>query len=273
MAAIGDPFLVEQALKDGANVNDPGARGERALCAAAKHGHGNVLKILLENGADPNGCAVSGSRGETPLHHLGYAAYNNARGVTEAVQLLLRRGADPKICDNDGVDAIGRMKFWNRHDLARLMETHVAQFSEARVDLLITLDAVGQRLSVDLEFVQQLVKEGRLEAVELKKDVLRVSEASLRRYVNALKRVGGYNSDFPGGVYLARTTIAGLEAEIHNIEKQSVDKALLIIDGRKFDRGSHIDFNNILKDRKWLSIVLVLEGPIESDGIDITNQF
>ena len=112
-------------------------------------------------------------------------------GVMEALQLLLRRGADPKICDNDGVDAIGRTKFWHRHDLARLMETHVAQMSEARVDTLITLDAVGQRLSVELEFVQQLVKEGRLEAVELKKDMLRVSEASLRRYVNGLKKVGG----------------------------------------------------------------------------------
>ena len=56
--------------------------------------------------------------------------------------------------------------------------------------MLITLDAVGQRLSVDLEFVQRLVKEGRLEAVELKKDIVRVSEASLRRYVNGLKRIG-----------------------------------------------------------------------------------
>jgi ankyrin repeat protein len=223
VAAIGDSVLVEQALKDGANVNEPGTRGERALCAAARRGHGNVVKILLENGADPNaegdggvplyhacrepslwilgmlldagadpnGCGGGGSRGETPLHHLGYAAYNNERGVMEAVQLLLRRGADPKICDNDGVDAIGRMKFWHRHDLARLMETHVAQLSEARVDILITLDAVGQRLSVDLEFVLQLVKEGRLEAIELKKNVVRVSEASLRRYVNGLKKVGG----------------------------------------------------------------------------------
>ena len=40
-------------------------------------------------------------------------------------------------------------------------------------------------------FVLQLVKEGRLEAVELKKNVVRVSEASLRRYVNGLKKVGG----------------------------------------------------------------------------------
>ena len=222
VAAIGDSVLVEQALKDGANVNDPGARGELALCAAAKRGHGSVLKILLENGADPNvtddrgvplyhacsepsvwilqmlldagadpnGCRGSGSRGETPLHHLGYAAHRNERAVMEAVQLLLRRGADPKICDNDGVDAIGRMKFWGRHDLARMMETHVAQLSEARVDMLITLDEVGQRLSVDLDFVQQLVKEGRLEAVELKRDLVRVSEGSLRRYVNGLKRVG-----------------------------------------------------------------------------------
>jgi len=223
VAAIGDAALVEKALKDGANVNEPGAHGERSLSAAAKRNHAAVVKILLENGADPNGmgdggvplyhacrysstwiigmlldagadpngCGGNSSRGETPLHHLGYAAYENERGVTEAVQLLLRRGADPTICDNDGVDAIGRMKFWHRHDLARLMEVHVAQLSEAKVDTLLTLDLVAQRLSVDLEFVQQLVKEGRLEAVELKKGIVRVSEASLRRFVNGLKKVGG----------------------------------------------------------------------------------
>ncbi len=221
LAAIGDLALVEKALKEGVDVNEPNACGERALCTAARRGHGNVIKVLLDNGADPNGpgagglplyvacrepklrilellldagadpngCPGSGSRGETPLHHLGYAAYKNERGAGDAVQLLLRRGAEPTICDNDGVDAIGRMKLWRRHDLARLMEAHVAQMSEAKVDALVTLDAVAQRLSVDLEFVQQLVKEGRLEAVELKKDIVRVSEASLRRYVNGLKKV------------------------------------------------------------------------------------
>ena len=54
---------------------------------------------------------------------------------------------------------------------------------------LAALEAVSQRLSVDLDFVQQLVKDGRLEAVELKKDMVRVSEASLRRYVKGLKKV------------------------------------------------------------------------------------
>jgi len=51
-----------------------------------------MIELLLDSGADPNGCGGSGSRGETPLHHLGYAAYENERGVMEAVQLLLRRG-------------------------------------------------------------------------------------------------------------------------------------------------------------------------------------
>lgn len=88
------------------------------------------------------------------------------------------------------MDAIGRMKFWHRHDLARLMETQVAQLAEANVDTLITLDAVAAGLSADLDFVEQLVNEGRLEAVELKRDMVRVSEASLRRYVNGLKKVG-----------------------------------------------------------------------------------
>lgn len=115
----------------------------------------------------------------------------NEPSIRDVVELLLWRGADPTIWDNDGVDAIGRMKFWDRHDLARLMETQVAQLAESKVDTLITLDAVSARLSADLDFVQQLVNEGRLEAVELKEDMVRVSEASLRRYVNGLKKVGG----------------------------------------------------------------------------------
>lgn len=48
------------------------------------------------------------------------------------------------------MDVIERMRFWGRPDLARLMETHVAQLSEMTVDVLMTLDAVGQKLSVDL---------------------------------------------------------------------------------------------------------------------------
>ena len=62
LAAIGDSVLVEQALKGGASVNELGARGDRALCAAAKRGHGKVVKILLDNGADPNGSETGAFR-------------------------------------------------------------------------------------------------------------------------------------------------------------------------------------------------------------------
>lgn len=42
--------------------------------------------MLVDYGADPNGCGGIGSRGVMPLHHLGYAGYNDKRGVKEAVE-------------------------------------------------------------------------------------------------------------------------------------------------------------------------------------------
>ncbi len=85
LAAIGDPALVERALKDGADANERDADGERALCAAAKRGHGNIVKMLLDNGADPN---ASGN-GDVPL----YVACGNPR--LSIVELLLDAGTDP----------------------------------------------------------------------------------------------------------------------------------------------------------------------------------
>jgi len=57
------------------------------LHRAAERGHLDVVKLLLEHGADPN---VQDDEGETPLHHA--AAW---RDNVDIVRLLLEHGADP----------------------------------------------------------------------------------------------------------------------------------------------------------------------------------
>jgi ankyrin repeat protein len=63
------------------------------LCVAAYNGHLEVVKLLLEKGAD---IEHKDNDGRTPLC---VAAYN---GHLEVVRLLLEKGADIEHKDNDG---------------------------------------------------------------------------------------------------------------------------------------------------------------------------
>lgn len=101
-------FLIEQ----GADVSKPLAdTGETplhsALCKTDRNAFDPVLKVLLDNGANPN-CATNpgvatGSfmrdcrtKGETPLHRA--AAF----GTEETIQMLLDAGADLEAKDMNG---------------------------------------------------------------------------------------------------------------------------------------------------------------------------
>lgn len=85
---------VEQLLKDGATIEARDCRHRKtALIWAAETGSLAAIKVLLDCGANVN------AQDDQLLSALRYAAAN-AR--TEIVQLLLERGADPKMEDRGG---------------------------------------------------------------------------------------------------------------------------------------------------------------------------
>jgi ankyrin repeat protein len=87
-AAAGHPEIVRMLLDAGADVNaDSGA----ALTAAA--GHAEIVRLLLDRGADVN---ARRSDGLTPLMSAAGA------GRVETVKLLLERGADPNTKESAG---------------------------------------------------------------------------------------------------------------------------------------------------------------------------
>jgi uncharacterized protein len=98
MASVCSPYsdakMSLTLIRSGADVNIVNSDGETALsCATASTLE--VIEELLKKGANPN---IQSKRfsGETPLHK---AALN---GVKDAVEMLLRYGADPTIRNDKG---------------------------------------------------------------------------------------------------------------------------------------------------------------------------
>jgi len=92
-ARRGDRRAVERQLALGVNVNSHHFwTSETALIEAASHGHMEIVKLLVDRGADVN---MKGEAWYGPLHAA------SAGGYVEIVELLLDHGADVNIFHHD----------------------------------------------------------------------------------------------------------------------------------------------------------------------------
>ena len=92
----GDINTITEILKYIKNIDEIAENRKKTACWIATYrAHNDVLKLLLENGANPN---IPDSDGVFPL----YFAIGNEN--VEAVSLLLNHGADLSLTDNRGKD-------------------------------------------------------------------------------------------------------------------------------------------------------------------------
>jgi ankyrin repeat protein len=79
--------------------------GDTALHMAAAAFRGEVVKLLIRNGAD---CRAKNRRGAEPLHYAADANRWDPVAQAETIEYLLSVGADPNAVDNSGVAPLHR---------------------------------------------------------------------------------------------------------------------------------------------------------------------
>lgn len=89
--------IVKLLVENGADVNLANNHSSTPLHIVSQSGNKEIVAVLLENGADING---TDKEGKTPL------IYSLADGRTEFTKFLLSKGADKNIKDNAGYSAL-----------------------------------------------------------------------------------------------------------------------------------------------------------------------
>ena len=112
-AMNGHKNVVKLLLNKGADPNKANMGGESPLLYAAQNRHIDVAKLLIEGGADPN---KTSECGKTPLFH---AAKNEYK---EMVEVLLDAGSDPNMAeDNYGSIPLHMAAMKGRKRVAKLL--------------------------------------------------------------------------------------------------------------------------------------------------------
>jgi outer membrane protein assembly factor BamB len=151
----GDAAAVADLLSKGADVNAESDRGTTPLYIASEQGYVDVVRILLERGADPDTKDLE--LGRTPLRHAmisGNAQVKAARA--EILRMLLEKGAGsegeslPDLIEGGHLDAVRKIVARGRVDQSNLN---------------VALDTAKRRKHTEL--VQFLTKAGAKELSEL----------------------------------------------------------------------------------------------------------
>ena len=98
-AIAGDASLVLELLDAGTPIESTGEHGETALHGAVAGGHVDIVRLLLQRGADPDAIASDG-HDSTPLRIA------IMFGRDESVDALLEGGATVDLADSEGNTAI-----------------------------------------------------------------------------------------------------------------------------------------------------------------------
>ena len=117
--------VAQLLLERGADVNTRRNDGWTPLNVASYFGIVEIVRLLLDNGADPETNA-EGDMGEKPLHKVSSGKYRSQEDGVRVAQLLLERGADVNIRRNDDWTPLHVASFHGNVEIVHLLLDHGA---------------------------------------------------------------------------------------------------------------------------------------------------
>ena len=130
--------IVKLLLQSGAEPNLVNTySGSTPLHLASSYGYTDIVRLLLEAGANPN---ITNGNGNTPLHLA------SSSGYTDIVRLLLETGANPNIRDRNGNTPLISASSRDRIEIVKMLLEHGVDPSirnndgESAYDLAIEFD-------------------------------------------------------------------------------------------------------------------------------------
>ena len=173
-AVIDDPDKVADALDAGANVNTKDNDGRTSLILASRHGHTEIVTMLLANGADVN---AKNNDGWTALIVASFY------GHTEIVTMLLEKGADVNAKNNDGYTA--------------LIMASEREHMEIVIDLLANGADVNAKDDNDYTALDWAVEFGHTSVVELLEKAIKTEQETRSNKQNAMGLVRDRHEKVP----------------------------------------------------------------------------
>jgi ankyrin repeat protein len=144
-----EPAVVEALLRHGVSLNGVLPSGSTALGAAAFAGAGKVVRLLLQNDANPN---ISSREGASPLEDASLKGFDTIAGLlldggavvdyinsgsgntalyaaasfgrASVVKLLLDRGANPSVCGRNRISPYQAALKQGNREVAELLQAH-----------------------------------------------------------------------------------------------------------------------------------------------------
>lgn len=111
--AIGDIKTISKYLEEGININSVSEHGHQALMLAAHQGHVEIIKLLIDKGANINGKhKISGN---TALIGAVF------QGNKDIVKLLIEAKVDINLKNNDGKSALDMAKLQGNMEIINLL--------------------------------------------------------------------------------------------------------------------------------------------------------